>query len=205
MFFAADGLIPKVMAKVGFLEGYFYDQDRTDWSGASPRPLQYTGWYPPNTDGDSQESAPEILIGPPDQALFIMGYAVAGAGLLSSATPRVRAVFACAPAPTVRAFTDESLASISVPVSILCGGDDHEAPYTECSCWLADRISDATLTSIGSDTGHYVFLCEPTQLGRELEPDICVDAPGVERRAIHDLAAETALRLFEQTPATSKR
>lgn len=344
------------MHKVGILTGCYYDQQRLDWNGSSPRPLRYTCWYPTDTEEDDVE----ILIGPPGRSMFVMGCAVVEAALSSSRTqfpvvlvshgtggsaagmgwlgcrlaargyvvlgvshhgntvlepylpagflcwwerardmsvaldkllthpefqhrldtkrvfaagfslggytvlalagaltnvdrfteflasqcgehasgpkefpdlgnhvehlirsssrfrasqsvagesyldPRVGAVLAFAPAPTVRAFSDKSLAAISIPVGLLCGEDDHEASFAQCSCWLAERIAGSTLVSIGSSAGHYVFLCESTDLGRQLEPEICQDAAGVDRRVIHDLAGEKALQLFEQA-ATLKQ
>ncbi len=134
------------------------------------------------------------------RARFRASYAVSGDSYLD---PRVQAVFACAPAPTVRAFTDESLATITVPIAIVCGENDLEAPHLECACWLAERIDGCELSLLGENVGHYVFLCEATEQGKRLQPDICLDPEEVDRRTIHDGAAERALRLFEQAaPAT---
>ena len=297
------------------MEGNFYDDERTDWSDASPRPLRYTCWYP--TDSPQEET--EILLGPPGQPLFRMGCAIVAAPLSAASTqypvvlvshgtggsadgmgwlgcrlaargyvalgishhgntvlepylpqgflcwseraedlsvgldqllehpsfrdrldtsrvfaagfslggytvmalagaltnldlftqfitanpgsarngpkefpdlsdhidgllesdarfrasyavsndsyldPRVRAAFVCAPAPTVRGFTDESLAAITIPVAIVCGENDLEAPHRQCAGWLAERVENCDLTLLGKSVGHYVFLCEPTR------------------------------------------
>ncbi len=111
---------------------------------------------------------------------------------------RVKAVFACAPAPPVRAFTEASLKGIKVPVGMIVGGGDAEAPHRDCAVWLHRRLPDSRLTVLGDEVGHYVFLCEATEAGRALETDICADAPGVDRRAIHDQAADLALNLFRE-------
>ena len=75
----------------------------------------------------------------------------------------MRAAFVCAPAPTVRGFTDESLAAITIPVAIVCGENDLEAPHRQCAGWLAERVENCDLTLLGKSVGHYVFLCEPTR------------------------------------------
>ena len=110
---------------------------------------------------------------------------------------RIRAVYACAPAPTVRGFTEESLSGIDVPVSIIVGQSDLEAPHQDASCWVSDRIPGCGLTLLPVGVGHYVFLPEATDLGRRLMPEICTDPPGVDRSHIHDLAAEEADGLFK--------
>ena len=72
------------MATVGMLEGCFYDQDRSDWSGKAPRPLQFTCWYPAAA---TKRSADDVLLGPPDAALFKMGWVVHGAALQATQSP----------------------------------------------------------------------------------------------------------------------
>ena len=51
---------------------------------------------------------------------------------------------------------------------------------------------------LGTGAGHYVFLCEATELGKALEPAICIDAPDVDRREIHDVTAAAAVQLFRE-------
>jgi predicted dienelactone hydrolase len=110
---------------------------------------------------------------------------------------RVRAALVCAPAPTVRAFTAESLTTISVPVAIVVGGADREAPAEQCAIWLHERLPNSTLSLLGRDVGHYVFLCEGTEVGRRREPELFVDAAGVDRRAIHEEVIAKAFNLFQ--------
>ncbi len=111
---------------------------------------------------------------------------------------RVKAVLACAPAPPVRAFTTHSLARIDVPVSIVVAPSDQEAPYADCACWLNRHLRDCRMRMLGTGAGHYVFLCEATELGKALEPAICIDAPDVDRREIHDVTAAAAVQLFRE-------
>ena len=112
---------------------------------------------------------------------------------------RVKAVYACAPAPPVRAFTAESLAAIEIPGGVIVGPADTEVPYQECACWLAERIPGCRLTLLSASVGHYVFLCEATAYGQATAPDICLDAPGIDRRTIHNQTTEEMLALFQCT------
>ncbi|MEO1250558.1 MAG: dienelactone hydrolase family protein [Pseudomonadota bacterium] len=118
----------------------------------------------------------------------------------SYADQRVRAIFAMAPAPAVYGFTAESLAKVRIPVEIMVGANDQEAP-PHCSEWLDNQLSENKLTILSNPIGHFVFLCEATERGRSVMPDICVDAPGVDRGRIHDQAAEAAINLFRKVPA----
>ncbi len=111
--------------------------------------------------------------------------------------PRVKAAFVFAPAPPIRSFTPESLAAIRIPIGIMVGEADNEAPHQTCACWLTEHLPKSELTFLGPAVGHYVFLCEATDLGRSADPVICVDAPLVSRAAIHDRAAAAAIRLFQ--------
>lgn len=109
---------------------------------------------------------------------------------------RIRSALLCAPAPTVRAFREESIAAIAEPVSIIVGGSDTEAPSDTCAEWLQERLPESRLHLLEREAGHYVFLCECTEAGKARESAICVDAPNVKRRAIHDRTASLALDLF---------
>ena len=109
---------------------------------------------------------------------------------------RVRAVAVFAPAPPVRAFTPDSLAAISLPIHIMVGKGDVDAPYDECALWLQQHNPSFEVSLLGDEIGHYVFLPEATETGRAQLPDICCDPPGVDRRTVHRDAAATAERLF---------
>ena len=84
-------------------------------------------------------------------------------------------------------------------MAIVCGKNDLEAPHQQCASWLAERLDDCDLTLLGKSVGHYVFLCEPTETGKSMQPDICVDSNDVDRKTIHDETAERAIRFFEQS------
>ncbi len=109
---------------------------------------------------------------------------------------RIQAIATFAPAPTVRAFEPDSVEGIAIPVQITVGRDDQEAPHDECSLWLQQHNPNFDVKLLGSDVGHYVFLPEATEAGKKLEPSICIDPDGVERRAIHVNAAQATEQLF---------
>lgn len=111
----------------------------------------------------------------------------------SALDPRVKAALACAPAPTVRGFTPESLCEIRTPVAIMVGGADREAPAESCARWLQAHLPNSTLKMLGPAVGHYALLCEGTALGREEMPEIWRDPPGVDRRAVQARVAALAL------------
>ena len=112
---------------------------------------------------------------------------------------RLKAATVFAPAPPVRSFLPGSIANIAIPVSIMVGQSDTEAPHDECAVWLVNQNPAFNLTLLGHDVGHYVFLCESTEFGKNAEPGLCVDSPGVDRNAIHDRIAELTEALFRSS------
>ncbi|RWX77120.1 dienelactone hydrolase [Neorhizobium lilium] len=106
---------------------------------------------------------------------------------------RMRAVVAIAPAPPVRGFTDESLRGIDLPVTLLCGEADREAPYDLCAGWLQERLPNSRLLSLGPHVGHYMLLPVGTETARRSNPDLWVDVPGVVRGEVHRQVAEMTL------------
>lgn len=108
---------------------------------------------------------------------------------------RVRAVFAIAPA-LGPAFSAENLEQISIPVQIVAGAADPIAPVATNAEYLAKHIPHAGLTIYPGGVGHYTFLDTCTLNGRKRLPEICDDAPGVDRAAVHKDAAQKAVDFF---------
>lgn len=108
---------------------------------------------------------------------------------------RVRAGFVLAPA-LGEAFTPDGLAAVDIPVMIIAGEADTNTPPTANAQRYAMLVKDAELTLLEGSVGHYVFLAECTALGCQLMPELCLDAPGVERKAIQQQASELALNFF---------
>jgi surfactin synthase thioesterase subunit len=104
-----------------------------------------------------------------------------------------------APAPTVRGFNTDSLAEITVPTYIQTGAADQECPVESCTNWLGTQNPSFQIEILDGDVGHYVFLSEPTKYAIEDVPEISIDTAGIDRRTIHQHAADTADRFFSAT------
>ncbi|MDB5634747.1 MAG: hypothetical protein JWR49_3602 [Tardiphaga sp.] len=90
-------------------------------------------------------------------------------------------------------FNEASLAAIEAPARIVIGGAD---PTLHAATWLHRYMRGSTLDVLAPEVGHYVFLPEATEAGRRATPATCVDAPGVNRAAIHERIAAAAKELF---------
>jgi predicted dienelactone hydrolase len=99
--------------------------------------------------------------------------------------PRVGAIVAIAPPPPVRALTPESLRAIKVPVTLIAGGADVEAPASIGAGWLQATHPGFALHDVGSTVGHHAFLGLPSVIGRLECPELFTDAAGVMRSDVH--------------------
>ena len=109
---------------------------------------------------------------------------------------RIKAIVTIAPPPPIRALTPQSLKTIDLPIHIIVGQSDKEAPHDTCALWLDKHLPNSHLTLLGKNVGHYVFLNQATQFGKATEPDICIDAKGVDRSETHQQTAEIAVEFF---------
>jgi predicted dienelactone hydrolase len=108
--------------------------------------------------------------------------------------PRVRAVFAMAPA-LGPAFPVDSLKKIAVPVAIVAGSADSQVPPATSASYFAAHIPRATVTLLpGVD--HYVFLAECSRAAKERLPAFCFDGKGIDRAAVHRKTIDLALDFF---------
>jgi len=108
---------------------------------------------------------------------------------------RVRAMFAMAPA-LGPAFLPESLERIEIPVAIVAGAADTIAPVGSNARCDAAHMRQGELTIFPGNVGHYVFTVDCTSAGRATVPTRCIDAPGVDRDAIHGETAQLAEAFF---------
>jgi predicted dienelactone hydrolase len=109
--------------------------------------------------------------------------------------PRIRAIFAMAPA-LGPAFDPDSLAKISVPTQIVAGAVDATVPIETSAKFFAARIPRAQLT-IYQAVGHYTFLATCAELGDRTNPRICIDQAGILRDEIHTQTATMAAKFFD--------
>jgi len=121
------------------------------------------------------------------------------AALLESAKshrdPRIRAIFAIAPA-LGPAFDPDSLAKISIPAQIVAGSADEVVPIESSAKFFAAHIPSAQLTII-QEVGHYTFLATCAELGRRTQPKLCLDRAGILRDEIHTQTTNLAYHFFE--------
>jgi predicted dienelactone hydrolase len=116
-------------------------------------------------------------------------------GAKSHRDPRIRAIFAMAPA-LGPAFDPDSLAKITIPVQIVAGSDDKVVPIDSSAKFFASHIRGAQLT-IFQAVGHYTFLASCAQLGRTSRPELCLDNAGILRDDIHTQTGNLAWHFFE--------
>jgi predicted dienelactone hydrolase len=109
---------------------------------------------------------------------------------------RIKAVFAIAPV-LGEIFSEEGLSSIHIPTRIVVGEADQLAPANVNATHYAMHIKDAELTLLGK-VGHYTFLGEGTEGGKQQAPLFCVDEDGIDRASIHQKVSMWAGGFFEK-------
>jgi predicted dienelactone hydrolase len=110
--------------------------------------------------------------------------------------PRVRAVFAMAPA-LGPAFGPESLKQISIPVEIVAGHGDGNVPIGSSAEYFAANIPGAKLTIFPGNVGHYTFLDSCPEQGAEIRPLLCKDGAGVDRDKVHNKTVALSAQFFQ--------
>jgi predicted dienelactone hydrolase len=112
--------------------------------------------------------------------------------------PRVKAVFSMAPGVLVPFGMDaDGLRRLTVPAYITVGAGDTVTPPQENAVFAARYARHATLRVIAGRADHNVFVNECNRDGKDELPEACVDAPGVDRAAIHRDVAGAALKFFD--------
>jgi predicted dienelactone hydrolase len=120
--------------------------------------------------------------------------------------PRVKAAFVMAPG-VVQAFGMDraGLAKMAIPAYLIVGASDKQTPPAENAAFAAKYIPHATLTTLPGAVGHEIFTNECDQEGKDQFPEGCVDAPGIDRHALHALIGAAALAFFNKTLAVRPR
>jgi predicted dienelactone hydrolase len=109
--------------------------------------------------------------------------------------PRIRAVFAIAPA-LGPAFSPEGLSKISIPVEIIAGAADPIAPPPDNAEYFAHHIRGAKLVILPGGVAHYTFLDACALAGTKTLPVYCEYGPGVDRTRVHATVAAMAVEFF---------
>ncbi|MEZ5776794.1 MAG: hypothetical protein R3E44_00385 [Paracoccaceae bacterium] len=109
---------------------------------------------------------------------------------------RIKSVVAIAPAPPIRSFVPQSVAELQLPVVILTGGADKEAPSEHCADWLVSQNDQFQRHDLGKHVGHYTFLDFPSDQSLIGKADIFSDHESVDRNKVHEQAAEIVIQCF---------
>ncbi|MBM7061988.1 dienelactone hydrolase [Pseudomonas sp. UL073] len=116
--------------------------------------------------------------------------------LVPRADPRVGAVLLLAPAGLL--FGPEELVGVRVPVLLYVGADDQLVPRKHNADALAQHLAQTVAYRLLDGAGHFVFMapCSPEQAA--LMAEICQDAAGVDRTAVHRRLNAEAARFFRE-------
>jgi predicted dienelactone hydrolase len=138
-------------------------------------------------------------MGTPEQMLAAVRK-TSGVSLARSAEsyqdPRVRAIFAIAPAVGMT-LTPESLRAMKVPVQIVVGSADPIATPSDNADLIRARDRRAKETVLPNVT-HYTFLDTCTAAGKQQLGVFCDDPAGVDREAVHTEVDEMAVGFFDR-------
>jgi|SRR5688572_8013268 len=110
--------------------------------------------------------------------------------------PRVRAVFAIAPALGA-GLTEASLAAMPVPLELVVGDRDATTPSATNAARIAGLVPGARFTVLPG-VSHYTFLGTCDERGIQVV-DICRDPPPTSRPEIHHRVGEMAVAFFRRT------
>jgi predicted dienelactone hydrolase len=109
--------------------------------------------------------------------------------------PRIRAVFAMAPA-VGQGFDAAGLAPVRVPVQIVAGVNDEQVPFAMNAQHYASLIAGSRLTALDSG-GHFVFMPLCNGMGLQVAREVCTDIkPSVDRKGIHERVSQLAVAFF---------
>ncbi|WP_433967629.1 alpha/beta hydrolase family protein [Tunturiibacter gelidiferens] len=111
--------------------------------------------------------------------------------------PRVRAVFAIAPA-VGQAFDADGFRDVTIPVAMVVGAADQIAPVATNAGRFLALIPNAHLAVLPGGVAHYTFLDACTDVGRAKLGVFCGDAAGVDREKVHGTVSEMAVKFFDR-------
>jgi len=111
--------------------------------------------------------------------------------------PRVKAVFAIAPA-VGQAFDPDGFREVTIPVAMVVGAADPIAPVATNAGRLLALMPDAHLTVLPDGVAHYTFLDTCTDVGKAKLGVYCGDAAGVDREKVHVTVSAMAVKFFDK-------
>ncbi len=112
---------------------------------------------------------------------------------------RFSAFFVMAPAIGFGFHSKSQTAEITAPIFIVAGQGDANCPISENALRYHELIPTSQLHLLDENTGHYVFLNEPTEFGKQIAPAICIDHAKVDRGEVHKKVFELAKDFFAKS------
>ncbi len=112
---------------------------------------------------------------------------------------RIKAFFVMAPAIGFGFHSKNQTDKITAPIFIVAGKGDLVAPVKNNAQKYHSLIKTTKIHLFDKNVGHYVFLNEPTEFGKEVAPEITIDNPSVDRKKIHEETLKLALEFFKNT------
>jgi predicted dienelactone hydrolase len=112
---------------------------------------------------------------------------------------RIKSVFVMSPAVGQTFPTKENFKEVTIPIFIVAAANDQMAPLKTNAGHYAKMIGISQYKTLGDEAGHYVFLNEANDFLKKDAPMFFSDAPGVNRKAIHDEALQLAADHFART------
>ncbi|WP_158944543.1 dienelactone hydrolase family protein [Granulicella sp. S190] len=111
--------------------------------------------------------------------------------------PRIRAVFAVAPA-VGQAFREDAFREVGIPVAMVVGAADPIAPAAANAAKFKKLMPRSELTILPGEVSHYTFLDTCTDAGKAKLGVYCADAAGVDREKVHATVTSMAVKFFDQ-------
>lgn len=112
---------------------------------------------------------------------------------------RIKAFFVMTPAIGFGFHSKEQTDKITAPIFIVAGKGDLVAPVKNNAEKFHNLIKTSEIHLFDKNVGHYVFLNESTEFGKEVAPAITIDNATVDRKKIHEKTLELALEFFKST------
>ncbi|MBW1295389.1 alpha/beta hydrolase family protein [Aquimarina litoralis] len=109
---------------------------------------------------------------------------------------RIKAFFVMTPAIGFGFHSKEQTKDIIAPIFIVAGKGDKNTPTPYNAENYHRLIKTSTLYLFDAPVGHYVFLNEGTEFGKKILPELTIDPPKVNRKAIHKETIKLAEDFF---------
>ena len=111
---------------------------------------------------------------------------------------RVKAAVVAAPAVSYL-FGPDSLKGVVIPIQLWRASDDDQVPDEWNTAIVRRELPRTPEEHVVSGAGHYIFLAPCSETLAKQVPQICMDAPGLDRAAFHRSFNNEVVAFFKQT------